>query len=119
MANYKVEDIRNIVFCGHGSSGKTTLVDRMLTATGMVNRLVARPDLESATMALAEQIAKAPPFALRLTKRSLNRGFDMQGFRTALQAHFDTHQLTHNSDEAQHIRNRGLGNAIAGGKNTG
>lgn len=86
---------------------------------GMVNRLVARPDLESATMALAEQIAKAPPFALRLTKRSLNRGFDMQGFRTALQAHFDTHQLTHNSDEAQHIRNRGLGNAIAGGKNTG
>ncbi|MGA2060656.1 MAG: elongation factor G [Thermoguttaceae bacterium] len=44
MANYKVEDIRNIVFCGHGSSGKTTLVDRMLTATGMVNRLVSVDD---------------------------------------------------------------------------
>ncbi len=44
MANYKVEDIRNIVFCGHGSSGKTTLVDRMLTATGMVNRLVSVED---------------------------------------------------------------------------
>jgi elongation factor G len=38
MANYPVEDIRNIVFCGHGSSGKTTLVDRTLTATGTVNR---------------------------------------------------------------------------------
>ncbi len=44
MANYKVEDIRNIVFCGHGSSGKTTLVDRLLTATGMVNRLVSVDD---------------------------------------------------------------------------
>ncbi|MGD0383839.1 MAG: elongation factor G [Thermoguttaceae bacterium] len=44
MAKYQVEDIRNIVFCGHGSSGKTTLVDRMLTATGMVNRLVSVDD---------------------------------------------------------------------------
>jgi elongation factor G len=44
MANYKVEDIRNIAFCGHGSSGKTTLVDRMLTATGMINRAVSVDD---------------------------------------------------------------------------
>ena len=44
MPNYKVEDIRNIVICGHGSSGKTTLVDRMLTATGMVNRIVSVDD---------------------------------------------------------------------------
>ena len=26
MANVKIEDIRNIALCGHGSSGKTTLV---------------------------------------------------------------------------------------------
>ncbi|HUT91703.1 MAG TPA: elongation factor G [Thermoguttaceae bacterium] len=38
MAKYKVEDIRNIALCGHGSSGKTTLVDTMLTATKTVNR---------------------------------------------------------------------------------
>ena len=86
---------------------------------GMVNRLVTREDLESATMALAEQVAKASPFALRLTKRSLNRSFDMQGFRTSLQAHFDTHQLSHNSDEYRRIREGGLGAAIAVGKNTG
>jgi enoyl-CoA hydratase len=86
---------------------------------GMVNRLVARADLESATMALAEQVAKASPFALRLTKRSLNRSFDMQGFRTSLQAHFDTHQLSHNSDEFRRIRDQGLGGAIVAGKNTG
>jgi len=38
MAKYKSEDIRNIALCGHGSSGKTTLVDTMLTTTGTVNR---------------------------------------------------------------------------------
>jgi len=39
MPKYQVEDIRNIVICGHGSSGKTMLVDRMLTQTGTVTRL--------------------------------------------------------------------------------
>lgn len=38
MAKYQVEQIRNIAFCGHKSSGKTTLVDKMLTFTGTVNR---------------------------------------------------------------------------------
>lgn len=33
----KVEDIRNLALGGHGSTGKTTLVDKMLTSTGTVN----------------------------------------------------------------------------------
>ena len=37
MAKYKVDDIRNIVLCGHGSAGKTTLVDAILNKTGVVN----------------------------------------------------------------------------------
>ncbi len=37
MANRKVEDIRNIAFCGHGSSGKTTLVDYLLVKTGTLS----------------------------------------------------------------------------------
>ncbi|HPM82635.1 MAG TPA: elongation factor G [Candidatus Anammoximicrobium sp.] len=37
MANVKIEDIRNIALGGHGSSGKTTLVDKMLVKTGAVN----------------------------------------------------------------------------------
>jgi elongation factor G len=36
MATVKVSDIRNVAFCGHGSSGKTTLVDRMLFEAGVV-----------------------------------------------------------------------------------
>src|SRR5258708_10256537 len=38
MPKYKVEDIHNIALCGHGSSGKTTLVDRMLNLSGAVTR---------------------------------------------------------------------------------
>ena len=37
-AESQVQDIRNIAFCGHGSAGKTTLVDTLLTTTGAVKR---------------------------------------------------------------------------------
>ncbi|HVX14887.1 MAG TPA: elongation factor G [Pirellulales bacterium] len=36
MAVRNVEEIRNIAFCGHGSAGKTTLVDKLLTKTGAI-----------------------------------------------------------------------------------
>jgi len=35
---------------------------------GMVNRVVAKQDLETATMELAERIAQAAPFGLKITK---------------------------------------------------
>jgi len=38
MAKYSVDQIRNVVFCGHGSAGKTTLVDKILNTTGAVTR---------------------------------------------------------------------------------
>ena len=38
MAKYSVDQIRNVVFCGHGSAGKTMLVDKILTTTGAVSR---------------------------------------------------------------------------------
>jgi elongation factor G len=37
MAKAKVEDIRNVALCGHGSSGKTTLADKFLVTTGTVS----------------------------------------------------------------------------------
>lgn len=38
MSQKKVQDIRNIVFCGHGLAGKTTLADTILNTTGAVKR---------------------------------------------------------------------------------
>jgi enoyl-CoA hydratase len=83
---------------------------------GMVNRVVPRAELDEATLALANRIAQAQPFGLKLIKRSLNRSLDMQGLRAALQAHFDTHQLSHMTEEFKAIRDRGLGKAIQKGK---
>lgn len=38
MAKFSAENIRNIAFCGHGGSGKTTLADTILCTTGTVNK---------------------------------------------------------------------------------
>ena len=85
-------------------------------AIGMVNEVVPRVELESATLEMAGKIAQSSSFALRLIKRSLNRTAEIQGFRSALNAHFDTHQLSHMSSEGQAARAAGFDNAIAGAK---
>jgi enoyl-CoA hydratase len=81
-------------------------------AIGMVNRVVPRATLEEETLVLARRIAQAPPFTLSLLKRSLNRTLDTQGLRTALAAHFDTHQLSHVTSEFTALREAGMAKAI-------
>ena len=46
MTKAKAADLRNIALCGHGSSGKTTLVDQMLVMTGTVS---ANPSVDEET----------------------------------------------------------------------
>jgi elongation factor G len=46
MAKHKVEDIRNIAFCGHGGCGKTTLADKLLVKTGAV---AGEPSVDAGT----------------------------------------------------------------------
>lgn len=84
-------------------------------AMGLVNRVVPVDALDAETLALAERIAKAPPFALRILKKSLNRSVDVQGMRQALSAHFDLHQLSHVSEEYRRTKEAGLATAIARG----
>ncbi|MBC7599283.1 MAG: enoyl-CoA hydratase [Polaromonas sp.] len=82
---------------------------------GMVNRVVPLASLDEETMALAQRVAKAPPFAMQLVKKSLNRSMDVQGMRQALSAHFDLHQLSHETSEYHQTRDAGLANAIVKG----
>ncbi len=48
---------------------------------GLVNRVVARAELDAATLALAQEIAKNEPFVIQNTKRAANRAWDVAGFR--------------------------------------
>ena len=62
---------------------------------GMVNRVVPRAELEAATLALAEQIALRPSFALKLAKQAVNNTQDAQGRNAAMMGAFAMHQLAH------------------------
>ncbi|MGF7233872.1 MAG: enoyl-CoA hydratase [Frankia sp.] len=62
---------------------------------GMVNKVVARDQLDAETRALAEQIATMPPFGLRQAKRAVNQTLDVQGFYAAIQSVFEVHQTGH------------------------
>ena len=97
---------REMLFTG----GKFTAAEA--EKIGMVNHVVPRAELEDRTMQMAQKIAQASPFALRLLKRSLNRTLDAQGFSVAIAAHFDTHQLSHVATAFRSSRDGGLGNAI-------
>jgi enoyl-CoA hydratase len=56
---------------------------------GLVNRVVPREELDAATLALAEEIAKNEPFVVRSTKRAVNQAWDVAGFRAAMEANIE------------------------------
>jgi enoyl-CoA hydratase len=86
---------------------------------GLVNRVVPRDELEAATMALAEEIAKNEPFVVQMTKRAVNRAWDVAGFRQAMAANTELDVLIETAnlearDEFRRITNeQGLKAAIA------
>ena len=53
---------------------------------GLVNRVVPRHELEDATIALADEIARNEPFVVRTMKASINRVWQIAGFSAALDA---------------------------------
>ena len=55
---------------------------------------------------------------MHLLKRSLNRTADIQGFRNALLAHFDSHVFTQSTQEHRDICARGMEASMASAKKT-
>ncbi len=86
---------------------------------GMVNRVVPRDVLDAATLSLAEDIAKNEPFVVQATKRSVNRMWDVAGFRASMDANtqIDVEIETANLPAREEFRRRtqeeGLKAAIA------
>jgi enoyl-CoA hydratase len=53
---------------------------------GLVNRVVPRDELDDATLAIADEIARNEPFVVRTMKASINRVWQLAGLRAALDA---------------------------------
>jgi enoyl-CoA hydratase len=64
-------------------------------AMGMVNRVVAREQLESETYDIAARIARQPRMGLALTKQVVNRVEELQGLRMAMDVAYGYHHLAH------------------------
>lgn len=58
-----------------------------LLRLGLVNRVVPAAELMPAARALAERLAKVPPHALQMKKRSLRLAYDIMGASTVVRQH--------------------------------
>jgi len=74
---------REMLYIGDPIDAQTAL------AYGMVNRVVPRAELPTATLKFARRMALIAPEALAGTKLAINRGADAAGFRNAIRAGLD------------------------------
>jgi enoyl-CoA hydratase/carnithine racemase len=74
---------RELLYLGDTIDAQTALL------YGMVNRVVPRAELETATLKFARRLALVSPEALAATKLALNRGADAAGFGNAIRAGLD------------------------------
>jgi enoyl-CoA hydratase len=86
---------------------------------GLVNRVVPRDELEAATLDLATEIAKNEPLVVRLSKRAVNRAWEVAGFRSAMRANteldtiIETANLPQRDEFRRITQEEGLKAAIA------
>jgi len=73
---------KEMLFTGRAITAQEALMH------GMVNKVVPRDELESATLEMAAHIARRPMFGLTLAKQSVNNALDAMGQYTALQSAF-------------------------------
>ncbi len=65
---------------------------------GMVNHVVPDEKLMTFTYRMAQKIAAIDPFAIKISKHTINRAFDIMGFKTALQYNADLMSIVNNED---------------------
>jgi enoyl-CoA hydratase len=65
---------------------------------GLVNRVVERDRLDSATLDLANDIAKNDPFAISMEKQAINRVWALAGFREAIASNVQLDVLIETAD---------------------
>jgi enoyl-CoA hydratase len=80
---------KEMLFTGRAITAQEALMH------GMVNKVVPRDELESATLEMAAHIARRPMFGLTLAKQSVNNALDAMGQYTALQSAFGLHHVGH------------------------
>ncbi|MCY1265580.1 1,4-Dihydroxy-2-naphthoyl-CoA synthase [compost metagenome] len=69
---------------------------------GMVNKVVPLENLAAATLALAQNIAQKPAFALKLAKEAVNGVQDAAGRVSGMNTAFALHQICHNHNLLQY-----------------
>lgn len=82
-------------------TGRAITADEALRH-GMINKVVARDELESETLAMATHIARRPSIGLTLAKQSVNNTLDAMGMYTAIQSAFGLHHVGHNHNQRVH-----------------
>jgi enoyl-CoA hydratase len=66
---------------------------------GMLNRVVARDDLEQQTLDIAGRIAQMPRLGLQLSKQAVNNAEDLMGKRATMDMVFGLHHFAHAHNE--------------------
>ena len=84
---------------------------------GLVNKVVPADELDAATLALAEEIAKNDPFAIAMQKKAINRAWEVQGFRAAIEANVEIDAMIETADlpEREEFRTDHAGEGTEGG----
>ncbi len=80
---------KEFLFLGERMSAQEAL------SVGMINRVVARDQLQPTTMDMAARIAAMPRFALALAKKAVNQAEDRMGLRDTMDAAYGLHHLAH------------------------
>ncbi|WP_028601829.1 enoyl-CoA hydratase/isomerase family protein [Ottowia thiooxydans] len=104
---------RELVFFGDLIDAKTAL------DYGMVNKVVPAAELPAKARMYAQRLALVSPEALRWAKRSINRGAEVAGIRTAIEAGVDSYISLYagrtkvNDEFAERVQKDGLKAALA------